>query len=376
MKIGILTLPLHTNYGGILQAYALQTVLERMGHETIVYQRDIMPSYKLPFWKKPLVFIKRILKKFLFNNIPIFLEREKKEEYSLYRQNTNSFIYKNIHICTIDKICDVDLEKIDAIIVGSDQIWRPSYVRILWKTDIQDAYLNFTSDWSGKRIAYAASFGVSEWEYSEKETKDCGSLIKNFNAVSVREDDAADLCRKAWGITPNIVLDPTLLLDIDSYYEFIDRNPQCHEGGILFSYILDETMEKQSILEFIANERKLTPYNLKDNSEKLPYINKYIVPPVEKWLQSFYDANFIVTDSFHGCVFSIIFGKPFVAIANDDRGISRFMSLFKKFGLENHLIRDLNDYHIGGNYCLPKDINAMLIKQRQYSLSYLQNSLS
>ena len=340
MRIGILTLPLHTNYGGILQAYALQTVLERMGHVVVVYQKEIEPRYELPFWKYPLAYAKRMIKKiFVDRKQPIFVEQKLKKEFPITRQYTNRFIKKYIHTVYIDSPNDIDLSAVDCIIVGSDQIWRPYHVTKLFNVDISEAYLKFAEGWNGIRIAYAASFGMDYWEYDKAQTEECKRLAKLFDAISVREQSAVKLCEDNLGIKAEHVLDPTLLLDKDDYVKLIYDSTLPQSDGQLFNYILDETPEKRAFVHSIADKLEMVPYSMSIASWNIADpLDKRIAQPVEKWLRCFYDAKFIITDSFHGCVFSLIFNKPFLAIGNSKRGMSRFVSLLNLFGQGNRLI--------------------------------------
>ena len=194
MKIGILTLPLHTNYGGILQAYALQTVLERMGHEVSLIEKRREP-FKLPLWKAPLSYGKRILKNMIGHPFPIFYEQKLNREIPVVCQYTDKFIKKHIKRRIIDNYIDVHQYGFDAIVVGSDQIWRPKYFR-----PIEHAYLDFTEGWNIKRIAYAASFGTDKWEYTLKQTRICRRFLQSFDTVSVREISGVDLCREHFNI--------------------------------------------------------------------------------------------------------------------------------------------------------------------------------
>lgn len=105
------------------------------------------------------------------------------------------------------------------------------------------------------------------------------------------------------------------------------------------TYILDDSRKKQGIIDKIAQEKGLLPFRVGSKIEDIhTNIEDRIQPPLEEWIRGFYDANFIVTDSFHACVFSILFKKPFVVIGNEKRGVSRFKSLLKLFGLEDRLI--------------------------------------
>ena len=375
MKIGILTLPLHINYGGILQAYALQTVLERMGHEVVVFQKEDRPSFKLPLWKYPFVYGKRIVKKLIIDRrIPIFEEQKNKREYPIIRQNTKIFIRKYIHTLVVDSLHEIDLHTFDAIVVGSDQIWRPKYVKTLWQTNIQDAFLTFTKQWQGKRIAYAASFGTDDWECSEGDTEECRKLIQYFDAVSLRETQGREMCIKCLGVIPELVLDPTLLLKKDDYCKLIKNSGI--KNKYVFNYILDESEEITDLLNLVAASKKLELRNIRIKStDKNAPIAERIIPPVEDWLEGICHAEFVVTDSFHGCVFSIIFRKPFVAIANKRRGSSRFQSLFGMLGLEDHLIMDVKDYHPGKSYGLAPNVMKKLKSLQNFSIDFLRTNL-
>lgn len=333
MRIGILTLPLHTNYGGILQAYALQTVLERMGHRVVVLGK--LKYSKLPLWKMPLSYSKRICKKYFLGekSVKIFYEQWFNKTYPIISQNTQRFIDNYIHYVTPDSLNSLNSNDFDVIVVGSDQIWRPKYF-----SNIENAYLKFAQNWNIKRVAYAVSFGTDHWEYTPIQTDKCRNLAHKFDAVSVRESSAVFLCQKYFGIKAQHVLDPTMLLDKKDYISLFEvaRTPKSY--GNLLVYLLDETPEKNELVNNVAKEKGLTPFRVNSlvENHNAP-IEKRIQPPIEQWLRGFYDAEFVVTDSFHACVFSIIFGKPFIAYGNENRGLSRFDSLLQLFSLEDRL---------------------------------------
>lgn len=340
MKIGILTLPLHTNYGGILQAYALQTVLELMGHEVVVIDTPNLQP-------KPSLFTlsKRVVKRLLGKRVGVFSERYHNSTYPVISQYTQPFVDKYIHRKIVNSPNELQEKDFDAIVVGSDQIWRPKYYG-----KIENAYLSFAKNWNIKRIAYAASFGTDDWEYTPRQTKVCAKLLKMFDAVSVRESSAVNLCKERFGVDAQHVLDPTMLLDKEDYIRLIEAANTPKSKGTLLNYILDETPEKRTLIEQIAKDKGLVPFRVNSRVENhnAP-LEERIQPPVEQWLRGFYDAEFVVTDSFHACVFSILFGKPFVVVGNKERGMARFESLLEMFGLENRLICSVEDYnHISG----------------------------
>lgn len=191
--------------------------------------------------------------------------------------------------------------------------------------------------------AYAASFGKGEWLLDSKETEETKLLASNFIAISVRERSAVDLCRNYWGIDAKHVLDPALLLDAEDYLKTITLK---RESNILFAYVLDESSLKRDIVEAMANSRKLKIYRCMPKEELINGVTKNldncIYPPVDNWLNGFNNATCVVTDSFHGVVFSIIFRKPFVVIGNTQRGMARFESLLTMLGLENRMVKDVD----------------------------------
>ena len=301
MRIGILTLPLHTNYGGILQAYALQTVLERMGHEVVVF--DTPNRMPLPPLKNiPKCLLKRIVKKLLGRNQKIFYEYyQNKKVIPVVSQNTQRFINSYIHRKEIRNFKELDGDSYDAIVVGSDQVWRPIYFDQGWRGQgIENAYLAFASKWNIKRLSYAAYFNHSA----------------------------------------SHVLDPTLLLRVDDYIRLFKASNVDKSCGTLLTYVLDSSEVMTKYIRDIAQDKKLEPFNVNnpyeyDDSRPL---QERIKPSVEKWLRGFYDAEFVITDSFHACVFSIIFHKQFVVVGNKERGMSRFESLLDMFGLKDRLV--------------------------------------
>lgn len=372
MRIGILTLPLHTNYGGILQAYALQTVLERMGHEVLVIDRKPC-QVNFPAYRWMLIYLKRFIKKFLFRKQQIFfLEKHNEKVRPIIQKNTDVFIGNYIHRYLVDDYSELSKKSdlFDAIVVGSDQIWRPVMIG-----HIEDAFLAFVKDAKLKRIAYAASFGVDKWEFSQDETLHCQSLVAKFNGVSVREQSGVLLCRKYLKCNAEWVLDPTMLLSVKDYVSLFKKAAITKSEGTLLNYILDDTPQKMQVIENIAKMKKLKPFRVgsKIEDEYAP-LGERIQPPVETWLRGFYDAEFVVTDSFHACVFSIIFKKQFVVVGNKERGLARFESLLKLFGLEDRLIDEKCDF----SKLKDIDYDTVYAKYellKSSSLSFLQGNL-
>lgn len=373
MKIAILTLPLHTNYGGILQAYALQTVLERMGHEVSVITRDkrIPITARLLFLSIP----KRILLSLFGNRIDVFHELKWNRRYKIISKNVAPFINKYIkqdnRFLTAIKPSDYDI-----FVVGSDQIWRPKYIRNTLRSSVQNAYLDFAKKWDIRRIAYGASFGTDEWEYSNEETEILKPLIEKFDAISVREMAGIRLCNDYLGVSAKLVLDPTLLLNDIDYSNLCPFSYNKKGSGALFYYVLDITPEIEGFIDRVGNERNLEPRRVGARVEDWTApLSECIQPPVETWLTELMESDMVVTDSFHACVFSIIFHKPFIAIGNVKRGLSRFSSLLGQFGLESHMLTDLSQYNSNCDYSIPNEVYPILDCLRNQSFEYLRSSI-
>ena len=372
MKIGILTLPPYANYGGILQAYALQTVLREMGHEVYV----LVNEHK--FYKPDCIeYIKRIILKLLGRNVKVWEEKRNQKEAHVILGNLWQFIDDHINKYKISAFEELRAEGLDTIIVGSDQIWRPQYFIKLWRASMQNAYLSFSDGWNIRRIAYAASLGVDDWEYTSEQTQQCSKYAKSFDAISVREKSAVSLLKKHFGVNPEFVLDPTMLLPIEKYENLFKAKPlQTHKRGLL-NYILDNTEKKSSIINRFAAAKNLIAFSVTNTMvEDSAPIEDRIMPSVEAWLKGFYDAEFIVTDSFHACVFSILFHKPFVAIGNSGRGLGRFKSLLETFGLENHLLSVNDEIDYLSDYSIPNIAYEKLEMLKQKSLDFLHGSLT
>lgn len=349
MKIGILTQSINNNYGGILQNYALQTVLQRMGHEVVTLNWD---AYRCDhahetLWQQFWLVIKTFVWRTIMRHELNYPWEQKRFFYQLGTNNqafNNKYLHLSEWLWGKRQFRQYTIEQnLDILIVGSDQTWRPQYNRngILFRM-----YLDFANGLDVKRIAYAASFGVDTWEYSDKETAVCTKLVKAFDAVSVREENGIALCQQYLNRTDaSWVLDPTLLLDSNDYIALLQRKKSDGPVAGITTYILDNTPEKGQMILSLAETKnlKVTSFSPKYcylGTVNQQTISEYITPSVTEWLQAFYNAEYVICDSFHGTVFSIIFNKPFITIGNRNRGLGRFLSLLKQFGLKDRLVED------------------------------------
>lgn len=376
-KIGILTLPMGVNYGGLLQAYALQEILRRMEYDVCTVDMVRTPQG----WRKARLIIKHVLfsllriidsKKYAF---PVGKGRAER----LRRRHTERFIRDNIRTTVaVHGSADAGLLApycFDVWVVGSDQCWRASMSPDLWMY-----YLGFVPEGSAaKRISYAASFGIDTWEYNPRQTVMCASLAKLFDAVSVRESSGIALCRDNLGVEAIHLIDPVMLLSSDDYMQLACNDNIAPGSSSVVSYILDPTQEKKAVLDTVAAHLRLPVRMLSVTDEHtdpefcLKYSGTYI--PVTQWLSSYAYAGFVVTDSFHGAVFSILFNKPFLVIGNKTRGMARFSSLLGTFGLEDRLVGPgaaITPQMLDNPVDYVK-VNAILEQERKKSIEYLRN---
>ncbi|WP_180005892.1 polysaccharide pyruvyl transferase family protein [Acinetobacter sp. YH12237] len=354
-NIAILTLGLRHNYGGILQAAALYNFLKREGYNPVLLRK--YPVQK--GWKAIIIKALEILP---FQNLKGF-----RNSYIKYINNIQFFdeyMPNQTKIMTYKSQIEEFLNKyeIDAIVVGSDQVWRYTYIN---DTEYDTYFLNFKLNREIKKISYAASFGIDTWE-APSENLNIKKYLSDFNAVSVRESSGQEICKKDFGkYDVELVLDPTLLIDQSFYLDMIkNKSPKNYD---CITYILDENTEKKELVKKINVEcQHKSVFNLLTKSSKLS---------VQDWVASFKSTDFIITDSFHGMVFSIIFNKDFLVIINKDRGADRFYSLCKILGLESRLVTPDS---VAIDRMAPIDyskVNEILDQLRVKSKQFLINSI-
>lgn len=325
MKVGIITQPLLNNYGGILQNFALQHILKDLGHVPVTI--EYVSHYRFKVW---LIYtIKTII-------LSILGKKRNRKFVPYYRKRNpqiDAFVRSNISITkSVKRYTDelITENNIETLVVGSDQVWRPEY-----NNNLYDMYLAFAESSAIPKLAYAASFGVDKLLYSDMQINKCRELINKFKAVSVREKSGVRLCKKYFDINAIEVLDPTLLLAKEEYEKLCSDIP-VSENSFLASYILDVDKEKEKvILQIGANMNLSVKFFSADLNANLS---------IPEWLSIFRDAKFIITDSYHGTLFSIIFQKDFLVIGNLKRGLARFKSILSTLSLDDRLVDNLSNY--------------------------------
>lgn len=370
MKIGILTQPLHANYGGILQNYALQQVLKQMGHEVWTIDWGNGSGLRETLYRMKV----RVLHTLLPYKFPPLRYKPNDKERAIIQRNTNHFINTYINHTEVVHSYEgfgsqAEKGKYDVYVVGSDQCWRPCYNAFL-----SSMFLDFVHDKQVKRIAYAASFGTDKWEFTPQQTAVCAPLAKKFDIVTVREDSGVKLCKQHLGVDAVHVLDPTMLLTKEDYIQLIEKGKEPKYDGTLFNYILDPDTKKSAFIQKVAKSKGLKAFQVlpkcqtetRTKDDVKNRIEDCVFPGVTTWLRAFMDAEMTIVDSFHGMVFSIIFNKPFWAIGNVSRGMSRFTSLLRMFHLEDRLLE--TDHLDNVDFSKPIDwimINGILEEKRR-----------
>lgn len=355
MRVATLTLPFHTNYGAVLQAYALQVTLKSFGHD--VYSLDIDRSSLRPLFKYSLSRIKGIITK-----------GEILDNHNYGNKKFKKFIENEINLTKKIKFqkdfMRNDIQGFDAYIVGSDQVWRPKYVM-----NIGRYFLDFVKK-DKIKISYAASFGTDDFEYSNDEHKKCTMLLSGFRGVSVREFDGIDKCKDKFLSNSELVLDPTLLVNVNIYNNIIEKYSENKIKSDCFCYILDPNKSKMGHINNAFNYPYVINSGLKSKDKD----------SIGCWLRGIRDCNLVVTDSFHGVVFSIIFNKEFIAIGNSYRGLARFKSILKIFNLTDRLIVE-EQLNVDELKRIEKskidyiNVNKILNKKRNESFDFISKHL-
>ncbi len=365
-----------------MQNWALQQVLLSLGHTVVTISRgDDYPSVT-KLMRRSLSLFKCLVYKYLFKRSGIVICNPFAESYITrvevlkHMATLREFVNENISTSPIIRSTKylfeyIDNNKIECVVVGSDQVWREEY-----SPSIKDFFLDFLSERDDIiKISYAASFGADNNYISEKHLPKCISLAERFDAISVRERSGMEIINNVFRLNAELVSDPTLLLSSRDYEKLINAG-DIIDGGLV-TYILDATEEKSAIIDLVG----------------VPAMQMSIFPQISvmgggipsnlsfsEWLGAFAGASFVVTDSFHGCVFSIIFKKPFIAIANKSRGLDRFTTLLDNLHLRDRMVFGLSQY-LENKESLSTTIDYMSVYkyldvERLKSMAFLINSLN
>lgn len=345
-KIGIMTINDNNNYGNRLQNYAVQEILKKIGVDP--YTIENYPQYN----SKKHFLVNRIL------NINFSRNYSKNHARSELFKNFNKKIqYYNGIYCPFKKYKDLEY-----IICGSDQVWNPFWGK-------NDATLLKYID-AEKRIAFAASFGESK--IPEESKNEYAKELKKFRYLSVREDDGAKIVKELIDRDATILLDPTMMLSVTEWQKIEKRPIALHDSQkyILAYFLSTPSPRAVNLIKKLSKDYKIIEINNED------YGFSVNVGPQE-FLFLFDNSELILTDSFHGCVFSILYDKPFLVydrMLQSENMNSRIITLLKKMGMMRkyegaNLYNDIweHDY---------EEAAIILEKEKINSISFLKKSMN
>ena len=376
MKVGILTLPPHFNYGGVIQNWAMHQLLLEMGHtpETIFLVRSIAKASLLVKLRRCASFLKRIVTRILLRDDRIMIRNPFRSDYNPEYMDER-FVASLSQSPKIDSMSKLQgliaASEYQAFVVGSDQVWRQEY-----SPRIETFFLDFLADDDlAKKIAYSVSFGKKCNYIASDKMPLCRELIKRFDAVSVREDEGLDILKNDFGYDKAIkTLDPTLLISPSVYDGLIKQSDRAVAERYIAAYILDVESWKT---EICGESAERLGCGIK--WESVIFQGRKPLT-ISQWLAMIADSEFVVTDSFHGCIFSIIFRKPFITIVNNERGRSRFVSLLGTLGLEGRMVCSSEEYTKRKSELFsPIDyskVEIILTHQIEISRKFLSNALN
>jgi len=348
MKIGILTFHNAHNYGAVLQAYALRTVLRSWGHDTVIlnYQNPAITAHypeKLGVKDE---------------------NRFQQPDWSRQHKKFTNFIHQILLEGNSSRLGLEDLERleIDCFICGSDQIWESGLTGGLDRA----YFLDFNT--ASKKVSYGASKYSSTIKEIEK--KYFFTKLSDFDAISVREESLATSLAKECGINAKTVLDPTLLLGMKDYID-LEEEVRVDRKFILAYFLAEDEMlarcakKAADILQLPLVEIHF--YRIESN-------NTYQVADCGpgEFLTYFHRAEYVFTNSFHGVVFSTIFRKPFYAVYQRD---SRKDALLEKLGLEDRHIYSAENIDLRRMDKQFSKVADIIKRERNSSFIFLKNSL-
>lgn len=373
MRIGTVTFHSAYNYGSALQAYALKEYLKSLGHDTHVidYRGADFDQYRL-FATGNSQRLRRAL-----SNIFFFPRNFKR-----YR-NFEKFINQHLDITPTryqgknaeDKLRK-DASSFDALVCGSDQIWNLDCTRGI----VGPFFLDFAAP-GCKKIAYAPSLAQSHFkpEFFDSTTKArLSSLLDDFDSLSVREANTVSLFQPLTKNLINVVVDPTLLLGRLQYKSIeADNLPsKICDKKFIFAYTLWPNDSMRRYVDGLAQRHNLTIVYISRRTINYssPSINLFGISP-STFLKLIDDAEYVVSNSFHATVFSILFEKKFITYGKD-KATSRMACLLSELSLSDHLVNDQFESELDPISADWNKVQAKISEMRSYSIHYLKNALS
>lgn len=327
MKIGILTFHWAQNYGAVLQCYALKSKLEEWGHDVFIIDR--IPEYQGALR----VLYHRFSYKYFFSWLRFSPFNRKFLQPKTRTYRSQEELEKYFH-----------QENLDAVVVGSDQVWR-------WALMGYNYFLDFADRRHVRKYAYAASFGLSCWKENGLDTARISCLLKEFEAISVREQTGISICRRIFGVNAGLVLDPTLLHDAGFYERNLLEGYEKKPSGRIVSCILgEENLEQCRQIACWAKEHGMEYSELYWTACNFPSLraclNTFFHLSVPEWLNEIRNAEYVLTNSYHCTVFAVLFRKQFVVLDNHSGGTDRIHTLLGMLQIGQRSLRNLTSPRI------------------------------
>ena len=284
----------------------------------------------------------------------------------LFHKSNISFLKNHTNIILINNFSQINKNDFDILMVNSDQTWRK------WNNDFYDiAFLRFSENWKIPKFVYAASLGYDHWVFNEKDEIIAKNLLNNFTGISVREISSVDLIEKHLGIRAQFVLDPTFLISKQNYLDLIkdfksEIINQIKNNKFIFVYVIRGSNNMKSYMKYAKEVLNIDIF----------YITVLTKNQIKEFLYGIINSIAVITDSYHGTVFSIIFKKPFVSFINNFNDHSRFNSLGEIFNIKNRIF---DSYTMPPISLLTQNLtldDTKLMSLKKESIDYLKKNLN
>ncbi len=370
ITVGIITFQRAHNYGAVLQAYALLNTIKGLGYRTELI--DYWPKYREGHYN----LINFPLKSLFKNGVSNFNAKDPVKEIltfpSRYKQSRKfeSFRKNYLNVMNHPYLSGADIpDKYDVIVCGSDQIWRYHFKG---NEGFDDVYFaKYPSTKTVIKISYSASMGDDDINDNAK--KQLSELLENFDFISVREDSLLKLITPLTTKLPALVLDPVFLLPADEWRRMINKNTRKKKYLLFYQLLLNHEAEK--LVKQIAKEKQLEIIHIggvKRNANPFGLQKLKLSSGPLDFISLIAHADYVVSTSYHGVVFAILFGKPFSALGFKGN-FYRIRSLLTSLGIEKRLVEPNSDVYIDAIDYTP--VNAKLKKLKEDSLSFIIQSL-
>lgn len=356
MKIGILTFHWATNYGAVLQCYALQTYLESQGHEVNVI------NYKPSCFDESVYKFLRYRK---FMHLSSYFHTMKMEKALISFRN--QYLKQTHRVRTINSMGKIIASKFDIIVSGSDQVLNPSFLMGGEGANkiSPTYYLDFP--FKGKRIGYALSFGCVE--YPENALKEARKHIGTFDIISVRESSGIDILRSMGRDDVVVVPDPTLLMNADFYHSLAEECTYT-KSSYTYCFFIRHIAERKRSINHILKDRPVL-WNNDDRDYRL-----------QGWLGKIKHADFVVTDSFHCMVMCLKFHTPFVVITEQEGNVGmndRLYTLLGEIGMKKCVVYKNNIdaiYPLMNDTFIWTEIDAAIENFQNYGHEFITQNIN